>query len=193
MHSGTWTAVNSPFSIVISCLQTETQNIYRRVLTNWATNTTAWTALKSVACHYLKCTETMYCCCRRNSAMRAWQWSVNLSCIPPPQSARCHNSYIQCYTTLLPRKCHGYCTRDVAWCHVHSLIRSYQSQNSSYASTTTTKTKNKSPHEHKFIQLNSSPFLFMFACFSSPVHENFMLCAISKMCHRIYKKWFMII
>ena len=82
MHSGTWTAVNSPFSIVISRLQTETQNIYRRVLTNWATNTTAWTALKSVACHYLKCTETMYC--RRNSAMRARQWSVNLSCIPPP-------------------------------------------------------------------------------------------------------------
>ena len=34
-HSGTWTAVNSPLSIAASRLQTETQNVCRRVLTHW--------------------------------------------------------------------------------------------------------------------------------------------------------------
>ena len=146
------------------------------MLTNWATNSTAWTALNNVARHHLKCTEnnTDATSCKRSLAMHAQQWSVNLSC----RSAMRHNSSIQYYTMLLPRKDHGYCTRDVAWCHVHSLTHSYPSQNSSYTATITTKTKNKSPHEHKFTQLNSSPFLFMFACFSSPVHENCNVCYV---------------
>lgn len=141
------------------------------MLTNWATNTTAWTALNNVTRHYLKCTEnnTGAMSCKRNLAMHAQKLQST------PTSAMRHNSYIQYYTMLLRRKYHGYCTRDVAWCHVHSLIHSYQSQNSSY---TATITKNKSPHEHKFIQLNSSPFLFMFACFSSPVHENCNVCYV---------------
>ena len=47
-HSGTWTAVNSPLSIAASRLQTETQNVYRRVLTHWLS--------------YRPCTVYLDCC-----------------------------------------------------------------------------------------------------------------------------------
>ena len=62
-HSGTWTAVNSPLSMAASRLQTETQIVYRRVLTHWLSYgpcTGTWTAvniLLSMAVSHLK-TET---------------------------------------------------------------------------------------------------------------------------------------